>query len=128
MEKSVRIEFIMMTIAEEREITAVEEEFDAYVQQMVSSSGYESAEAMYSMYGYGDTAYGEAIFRRFYLCDRALDAVKETAVVTVEEAPEEAADGTETETADGTETETADGTEREAGTEAVNGTETADET
>ena len=70
-----------------------EEEFDAYVQQMVSSSGYESAEAMYSMYGYGDTAYGEAIFRRFYLCDRALDAVKETAVVTVAEAPEEAANG-----------------------------------
>lgn len=132
MEKSVRIEFIMMTIAEEREITAVEEEFDAYVQQMVSSSGYESAEAMYSMYGYGDTAYGEAIFRRFYLCDRALDAVKETAVVTVAEAPEEAADGTEseaeTETADGTESETADGTEREAGTEAVNETEAADET
>lgn len=119
MERSIRTEFIMLAIAEEQGITVDEEEFDTYAQQMVSSSGYESAEAMYEMYGYTDAVYGETLFRRFYLCDKALEAVKETAVVTVEEAPEEAAEGTESETG----TEAADGTEGETGTEAADGTE-----
>ena len=57
---------------------------------------------MYQVYGYDDAAYGEKIYRMYYLCDQALDKVLETAVVTVEEATEET-ESTE-EPAEGTET------------------------
>ena len=102
MDKTIRIEFIMQTIADELGITIDEDEYADYVQQALSNNGYASEEAMYQVYGYGDATYGEKIYRMYYLCDQALDKVLETAVVTVEEATEET-ESTE-EPAEGTET------------------------
>lgn len=104
MTKSISLELIMDAIVEELGITLDEDAFTSYVQQMVTNNGYESADAMYNMYGYGDTAYGEKYFRNLYTYDQALEKVMENATVNVD--PGVAADG-----ADDTEAQEADGTE-----------------
>lgn len=97
MEKSIRLELIMDAIAEELGIEADEEELEAYVRQMVTQSGYESPEAMYNLYGYGDTEYGERYFKQLYVYDLALEKLIETANVNVEAgAAAEAVEATET--------------------------------
>lgn len=107
MEKSIRLELAMDAIAEELGIEADEEELSAYAQQLVTQNGYESVEAMYNIYGYGDTAYGERYFRELYLYDLALDKIIENVTVTVGEpaALEDAADTEGTENAEETESE-----------------------
>lgn len=115
MEKSIRLELAMDAIAEELGIEADEEELSAYAQQLVMQNGYESVEAMYDIYGYGDTEYGERYFRDLYLYDLALDKIIENVTVTVEDpaaledvpdadAPEDTAD-TEAEEAEPTKAE-----------------------
>lgn len=84
MEKSIRLELIMDAIAEELGIEADEEELADYVQKMVTQNGYESAEAMYNLYGYGDTEYGERYFKALYRYDLALEKILETVTVNVD--------------------------------------------
>lgn len=114
MEKSIRLELAMDAIAEELGIEVDEEELSAYTQQLVTQNGYESAEAMYNIYGYGDTAYGERYFRDLYLYDLALDKIVENVTVTVEE-PAALEDAADTEAADNG--DAADGTEEVESTE-----------
>ena len=40
---------------------------------LVSQNGYESVEAMYNIYGFGDTDYGKRYFADLYRYDQALD-------------------------------------------------------
>lgn len=86
MDKSIRLELIMDAIAEEMGVELDQEDYDTYVSQLVSSNGYESAEAMYNFYGYGDTVYGETYFNSLYTYDVALEDVTANAVVNVEAA------------------------------------------
>lgn len=118
MDKSIRLELIMDAIAEEMGIALDEDEFETYVAKMVSNNGYESAEAMYKLYGYGDTAYGERYFKDLYTYDKALDKILETAEVTVDPAAAPETEGTE-------DAEPIEGTEEAEPTE---GTEEADVT
>lgn len=108
MEKSIRLELAMDAIAGELGIEIDEDELSAYAGQLVTQNGYESVEAMYNIYGYGDTAYGERYFRNLYLYDQALEKVVENVTVNVEtadaladEADDDAADNGDA--ADGTE-------------------------
>lgn len=120
MTESIQLELIMDAIVDELEIKVDDEELESYTQQMVTNNGYESAEAMYELYGYGDAAYGERYFRELYSYDLALEKVIENVTVKVE-APEavetegtEAADGTGTAGEDvNTETEYVEETEAE---------------
>lgn len=120
MTESIQLELIMDAIVDELEIKVDDDELESYTQQMVTNNGYESAEAMYELYGYGDAAYGERYFRELYSYDLALEKVIENVTVKVE-APEavetegtEAADGTGTAGEDvNTETEYVEETEAE---------------
>lgn len=110
MEKSIRLELIMDAIAEELGVTLDEAEYTTYVQQMATSNGYESPEAMYGLYGYGDAVYGERYFKKLYTYDTALEKVVANATVNVVPAAvdEEGTEGVEqegTEALDATEAE-----------------------
>lgn len=83
-ESSIKLEFILSAIADELGLEFDEEEYDSYVESMVSGSGYESAEAMYELYGYGDAAYGEKYFKDIYVCNLALEQLVNNAQVTVD--------------------------------------------
>ena len=39
-----------------------QDDIDTYAEQLVSQNGYESVEAMYNIYGFGDTDYGKRYF------------------------------------------------------------------
>ena len=86
----------MDAIAEEMDLTVSDEDFEAYAQMMAASGGYESPEAMYGLYGYGDAEYGSRYFRDLYLYDLALEKVAENAKVTVDTTLLESEEGTET--------------------------------
>lgn len=98
-ESSIRIELILCAIVDEMGLELDEEEYTTYVEGMVSSGGYESAEAMYALYGYGDAAYGESYFKDIYMCNLALEQLVNEAQVTVDPtlAESEEADVTEAE-------------------------------
>lgn len=83
-ESSIKLELILGAIADEMGLEFDEEEYDSYVESMVSGSGYESAEAMYELYGYGDAAYGEKYFKDIYVCNLALEQLVDNAQVTVD--------------------------------------------
>lgn len=83
-ESSIKLELILGAIADEMGLEFDEEEYDSYVESMVSGSGYESAEAMYELYGYGDAAYGEKYFKNIYVCNLALEQLVNNAQVTVD--------------------------------------------
>lgn len=103
MEKSIRLELIMDAIAQELELTVKDAEYEDYVELVVKNSGYESADAMYALYGYGDTAYGARYFKELYLYDQALEEVLAHTTVNVDptlaesEARTEAVEETEAE-------------------------------
>lgn len=83
-ESSIQLELILGAVADEMGLKLDEEEYASYVDSMVSGSGYESAEAMYALYGYGDAAYGERYFREIYVCNLALEQIVNNAEVTVD--------------------------------------------
>ena len=105
MGESIKLELIMDAIGEELGIKVDEEEFEAYVQQMVTNNGYESAQAMYELYGYGDASYGAIYFKNLYFYDLALEKVIETTTVKIEEPEAVSTDVESAETVEETEAE-----------------------
>lgn len=96
MTEGVQWELIMSAIAEKEGTTLVEEEFDTFIDSMVSSEGYGTRETMYELYGYGDVDYGEKYIRQLYIYNQALEAVMDATVVHEDSATEDAgAQGTE---------------------------------
>lgn len=83
-ESSIKLELILSAIADEMGLEFDAEEYESYVESMVSGNGYESAEAMYELYGYGDAAYGEKYFKNIYVCNLALEQLVNNAQVTVD--------------------------------------------
>lgn len=84
LEEGIRLELIMDAIAEEMGLEIDEEEYESYAQKVATSSGYESVEAMYGLYGYGDSEYGAKYFKDLYLYDEALDKVLEMTTVNID--------------------------------------------
>ncbi|MCI5874614.1 MAG: FKBP-type peptidyl-prolyl cis-trans isomerase [Clostridiales bacterium] len=84
LEKGIRLELIMDAITEKMGLEVDEEEYETYAQSVATSNGYESAEAMYGIYGYGDAEYGARYFKKLYLYDEALEKVLENATVNVD--------------------------------------------
>ena len=82
MEQNISLEFIMETIAEKENVTLDEDGYSTYIQNLVSSNGFDSEEALYKNYGYNDAAYGEKYLRQIYVDNLALEKVKEAAKVT----------------------------------------------
>lgn len=103
-ERTISIEFVVDAIAQELGIEVDEAEYAEYVAQAVEEEYCNTAEELYTLYGYGDAAYGEKYFRDIYRYGKALEALADTAVVEevlVEpDTTEETADGV-----DGTVTE-----------------------
>lgn len=110
MEEKIKLEFILEVIAKAEGLELVEEEYESYIQSMVSSNQLSTEEALYEAYGYGDAEYGEKYIRQIYLDNLALELVVTNAKVT--EAPAEES----TESMDSTEEANAGSTE---GTEQV---------
>ena len=121
MEKSIRLEFIMDAIADELGVEVNQDDIDTYAEQLVSQNGYESVEAMYNIYGFGDTDYGKRYFADLYRYDQALDQLLETAVVTIDPSADTESDAVTEDAADATEA----GSAADASTtyEAAEGTE-----
>lgn len=84
LEEGIRLELIMDAIAEEMGLTVDEEEYESYAQSMATGNGYESVDAMYELYGYGDAEYGARYFKDLYLYDMALEKVLESTTVNVD--------------------------------------------
>lgn len=105
MDQSIRLEFVMDAIADEMGIEVTEEECASYADQVATSGGYASTEAMYEIYGYGDAEYGKVYFSDLYRYDQALEKVIEMATVNVDPTLVEEEAVTTTESADETETE-----------------------
>lgn len=83
-ESSIQLELILSAIADEMGLELDEEDYASYAESMTSSGGYESEEAMYAFYGYGDAAYGERYFKDIYVCNLALEQIVNNAQVTVD--------------------------------------------
>lgn len=113
MQNNIKLEFIMETIAEAEGITLDEDEYTTYIQNLIANNGYESEEALYEMYGYGDVEFGEKYLKQIFVDNKALEIVQEKAIVTVEEKTEDAAGA-------------AEGTETQEGTEAAGNTESTE--
>ena len=98
-----------------------QDDIDTYAEQLVSQNGYESVEAMYNIYGFGDTDYGKRYFADLYRYDQALDQLLETAVVTIDPSADTESDAVTEDAADATEA----GSAADASTtyEAAEGTE-----
>lgn len=95
LEKGIRLELIMDAIAEEMGLEVDEEEYETYAQSVATSNGYESVEAMYELYGYGDAEYGARYFKELYLYDMALEKVLENTTVNVDPTLAESEEATE---------------------------------
>ena len=93
--RDTQIEFIMRAIAAKEGIEFNEEEYNTYMDNIVSYNGVDSVETVYENYGYGDVAYGEKYMKGIYLANLAMEKVKETAQITVEAAAEETVEATE---------------------------------
>ena len=85
----------MDAIAEDMKLTVDDAEFETYAKDMAASGGYQSPEAMYGLYGYGDVKYGAKYFKELYLYDLALEKVLEKTNVTVDPTLAESEEGTE---------------------------------
>lgn len=121
MEKSIRLEFIMDAIADELGVEVNQDDIDTYAEQLVSQNGYESVEAMYNIYGFGDTDYGKRYFADLYRYDQALDQLLETAVVTIDPSADTESDAVTEDAAD--EAEAGSAADASTTYEAAEGTE-----
>lgn len=95
MEQNISLEFIMETIAEKEKIELDEEGYSTYIQNLVSSNGFASEEALYKNYGYDDAAYGEKYLRQIYIDNLALEKIKDKVKVIETNATEAATESTE---------------------------------
>ncbi len=101
MKENVELEFILIAISQKEGLTLDEEEYAAYVSNLISNSSsaygttFEDEEALYDMYGMGDAAAGEEYLRRIYVANLALDELKEKATVNVVPAEESTEEPTE---------------------------------
>lgn len=114
----IKVEFILGAIAEEMGIVFDEAAFEEKINTLVKNNNFtdENIKEMFGSYGYGDVEYGERCMKMEELWLDVLDALKETAVITVAEPAEETTESTET--VESTEsTETAEGTETAESTE-----------
>ena len=115
LDRDLRVEMICQAIAEKEGIEFNQEEYDAFIQNILASGSYETEDDLYAAYG-TDVESGKEYLQKMYVDNLALTVVEESAVVTEEpEAAEdtEAAEGTE-ETAEGETEETTEETSGEA--------------
>ena len=118
LDRDLRVEMICQAIAEKEGIEFNQEEYDAFIQNILASGSYETEDDLYAAYG-TDVESGKEYLQKMYVDNLALTVVEESAVVTEEpEAAEdtEAAEGTE-ETAEGETEETTEETAGEAAAE-----------
>lgn len=100
-ESSIQLELIVKAIAEKEGIEADEEEYQSYVDAIVTNGGFGDTDTLYENYGYGDIAYGENQMRVIYTAGMVLERLSGTAVIT-EETPD-AGNAQTTETVETTE-------------------------
>lgn len=79
--RTISIELVLDAIADELGIEVDEEDYAAYIQQVMSEDQFYTEEELYELYGYGDAEYGERYFRDIYRYNRALEELAENAVV-----------------------------------------------
>lgn len=84
-QEQIGMEFILDVVAEKENIEFNEEDYNEYLESMVSGGAYESVDKLYETYGYGDVEYGKAYTKKIYLENLALNKIKETAIITENE-------------------------------------------
>lgn len=86
MTKQIKIEFIFGRIAEKENITIKDEDFEKFVNYLVSSSNGQMADedAVYEYYGVGNKEDGEKTLRQLFVVNQAISYVVEKADITVE--------------------------------------------
>lgn len=98
-EKDVDIQLILEAIAENEGISFNEDDFQSYVDSMVTNYGYSSESTLYLSYGSTEQN-GRAYMEKIFVCNQALDKICESAVVADASADaDEAEEGTESEDA-----------------------------
>lgn len=85
MEENLKEELIFEAIAEAEEIEFDQDEYDAYIQNLVANAGFLSEEAMYESFGPSKEA-GEKYLKKIFMGNKACTLVSETAKVTYTEA------------------------------------------
>lgn len=103
--ENVSLEFILEAVAAKEKIKLDEDGFKVYIQDMITNNGYESEDTVYTMYGYGDPAYGEKYLRQLYVDELALKKIQDSAVITIEPASGEGAESVDATEAAETSTE-----------------------
>lgn len=93
---SVKLEFILGTIAQEMGVELDQEAYESDLAERVSYYNLESAEPLFESYGYGDVVYGERMLKDMHLQSDLLEKLTETAVITIAEPVEETVPTTET--------------------------------
>lgn len=88
LKEQIRLEFIFGLIAQKEGIAIDEEEFQQYVQNVVSSNnyGFESEEDVYNYFGAGNAENGKKYVQNLYLINKAITVVGNEAKVTIKEA------------------------------------------
>lgn len=79
-EKDVDIQLILEAIAEKEGITFNEDDFQSYVDNMVTNYGYSSEATLYLSYGSTEQN-GRAYMEKIFVCNQALDKISDSAVV-----------------------------------------------
>lgn len=93
---SVKLDFILGTIAQEMGMELDTESYETELAEYVSYYSLESSEPLFESYGYGDVAYGEKRMKEMHLQSDLLEKLTETAVITIAEPVEETVETTET--------------------------------
>lgn len=100
----INTQLILETIAQKEDIELVDDDFQTYVDNLVSNNGYDSEDALYE--NYASTAEsGKAYLQKVFVCNQALQVVVDSANVTVSQSTETETPAEATETADTTEAE-----------------------
>lgn len=92
---SVKLDFILGTIAEELGVELDTEAYEADLAEFVSYYSLESTEPLFESYGYGDVVYGEKRMKELHLQSDVIDKLAEKAVITIAEPVEETVESTE---------------------------------
>ena len=103
-EKDVDIQLILEAIAEQEGITFNEDDFQSYVDNMVTNYGYSSESTLYLSYGSTEQN-GKAYMEKIFVCNQALDKICDSAVVVESDSEDAAEDENAGESEDATEAE-----------------------
>lgn len=83
-EEGIKMELIGTLVAQKENITFTEEEFEAFVNRLLTSYNYADTTELYDYFGGGNVADGEERLRRVFLMNKGIEFVGNNANVTID--------------------------------------------